>query len=153
MGTAARELRRPPTDEPITTSTSLGDAALLSAAARGQSGSVGALYDRYRDGALAVALSVTADEMEAEDVVQEVFEALPRMARSYHVERGQPPQWLFRSVRNRAIDHVRRRARQAARQVAPSAENDALLAIGAGRAPNPVEEVEAEELLELVRSL
>ena len=128
------------------------DAALLLAVARGQPGCAGELYGRYRDGALGVAISVLGDEMEGEDVVHEVFEELPRMARSYDVHRGSVPQWLYRVVRNRAIDHVRRRAREASRVAAPVPGTDEFHLVPS-LAPSPSDELEAEEMLELIGRL
>jgi RNA polymerase sigma-70 factor (ECF subfamily) len=128
------------------------DAALLLSVAHGQPGSAGELYGRYRDGALGVAISVLGDEMEAEDVVHEVFEELPRMARSYDVQRGSVPQWLYRVVRNRAIDHVRRRAREASRVAAPVPGTDEFHLVPS-LAPSPSDELEAEEMLELIGRL
>ena len=120
--------------------------------AHGQPGSAGELYGRYRDGALGVAISVLGDEMEAEDVVHEVFEELPRMARSYDVQRGSVPQWLYRVVRNRAIDHVRRRTREASRVAAPVPGTDEFHLVPS-LAPSPSDELEAEEMLELIGRL
>src|SRR5262245_4276944 len=72
--------------------TRVSDATLLDAAAHDQPGSVATIYGRYREGSIGVAISVLGDEMGAEDVVQEVFEELPRMARSYDARRGSVPQ-------------------------------------------------------------
>jgi RNA polymerase sigma-70 factor, ECF subfamily len=129
------------------------DDALLSGAALGHRSSIEVLYGRYREGSIGVALSVLADPMEAEDVVQEVFEDLPRMARSYDSRRGPAPHWLLRSVRNRAIDHVRRRARHASHLAAPSTGSDGVLAATASAAPTPLDEAEAEDFLRLLGRL
>jgi len=129
------------------------DAALILGAAAAIPASVEALYLRYRDGAIAVAVSVVGDEMEAEDVVQEVFLDLPRMARTYDARRGFAPQWLFRSVRNRAIDHVRRRTREAARTAASSERSEAMLAGASSNAPSPADQAEAHEFLEVIGRL
>jgi RNA polymerase sigma-70 factor (ECF subfamily) len=128
------------------------DAVLVAAVAHHQPGSVAILYGRYRDGSIGVAISVLGDEMGAEDVVQEVFEELPRMARSYDPRRGSVPQWLYRVVRNRAIDHVRRRAREASRITGQGVENDEYLLVPS-LAPGPADELQAEELLELIGRL
>jgi RNA polymerase sigma-70 factor (ECF subfamily) len=129
------------------------DVRLLRRAATGDWASIGALYDRHRDGALAVAISVLADPIEAEDVVHDVFADLPRMARTYDPSRGRPEQWLCRSVRNRAIDHVRRRARRQSR-VAPALDGpESLLALVPSRAASPAEIAEAGEFLELLGRL
>ena len=129
------------------------DVLLLDGAAESDWSCIGELYRRHRDGALAVAMSVLADPVEAEDVVHDVFMDLPRMARSYDPRRGRPEQWLCRSVRNRAIDHVRRRARRQSR-VAPTVDGpEALLALVPSRAASPADEAEAAEFLELLGRL
>jgi RNA polymerase sigma-70 factor (ECF subfamily) len=129
------------------------DALLLLRAAAGDWDCIGTLYDRHRDSALAVATSVLADPVDAEDVVHDVFMDLPRMARTYDPGRGRPEQWLCRSVRNRAIDHVRRRSRRQSR-IAPTLDGpESLLALVPSRAASPVEEVEAAEFLDLVGRL
>ena len=139
--------------EVTTTDRAAEDAALILGAAAASAASIEALYRRYHDGAIAVAQSVVGDEMEAEDVVQEVFLELPRMARTYDARRGFAPQWLFRSVRNRAIDHVRRRTREAARIAASSERSEAMLAAASSSAPTPAEQAEADEFLEVIGRL
>ncbi len=129
------------------------DVELLRGAAAGDWECIAGLYDRHRERALAVAISVLADPSEAEDVVHDAFVDLPRMARSYDPRRGRFPQWLNRSVRNRAIDHVRRRARVASR-TAPSVKGpEELLALTAARSASPLDEAEAQEFLDLVARL
>jgi RNA polymerase sigma-70 factor (ECF subfamily) len=131
----------------------IDDARLLRRAATGDWDSIGEFYGRHRDGALAVAISVLADPIDAEDVVHEVFLDLPRMARTYDPRRGRPEQWLCRSVRNRAIDHVRRRSRRQSR-VAPTTDGpESLLALVPSKAASPVDEVEAAEFLDLLGRL
>ena len=129
------------------------DADVLLAAAHDEPGSVAILYGRYRDGSIGVAISVLGDEMGAEDVVHEVFEELPRMARSYDARRGSVPQWLYRVVRNRAIDHVRRRAREASRLAGGAARGAEEYLLVPSLAPGPSDELQAEELLALIGRL
>ena len=134
-------------------SSATDDVELLRGAAAGDWECIAGLYDRHRERALAVAISVLADPSEAEDVVHDAFVNLPRMARSYDPRRGRFPQWLNRSVRNRAIDHVRRRARVASR-TAPSVKGpEDLLALTAARSASPLDEAEAQEFLDLVARL
>jgi RNA polymerase sigma-70 factor (ECF subfamily) len=131
----------------------IDDARLLRGAASGDWESIGEFYGRHRDGALAVAMSVLADPIDAEDVVHDVFMDLPRMARTYDPGRGRPEQWLCRSVRNRAIDHVRRRSRRQS-HVAPTVDGpEALLAMVPSKAASPADEAEAAEFLELLGRL
>ena len=129
------------------------DSLLLRGAAAGDWHCVAALYERHRDGALAVATSVLADPSEAEDVVHDAFVDLPRMARSYDPRRGRLTQWLYRSIRNRAIDHVRRRSRVVSRTARSADGPEALLEMVPARGASPLDEAEAHELLELIARL
>jgi RNA polymerase sigma-70 factor, ECF subfamily len=129
------------------------DSVLLRGAADGDWRCIAALYDRHRDGALAVATSVLADPSEAEDVVHDTFVDLPRMARSYDARRGRLTQWLYRSIRNRAIDHVRRRSRVVSRTARSADGPETLLEMIPARGASPGDEAEAHELLELIARL
>jgi RNA polymerase sigma-70 factor (ECF subfamily) len=129
------------------------DAQLLPLAASGNVASLAELYERHRDGAMAVAISVLADVADAEDVVQDVFIRLPQMARTYDPDRGGPAQWLLRSVRNRAIDHLRRRSRQLHRIAPRTDEQTDLLEVIAAAGTSPSDQVEADEFLDLLERL
>ena len=131
----------------------LDDAALLSRAADGDWQSIATLYDRYRDGAIVVAMSVLGDASEAEDVVHDAFVDLPRMARSFDPGRGKLVHWLYRSVRNRAIDQVRRRARWLSRMAPSSDGQEGILAMTPERGASPGDRAEARELIDLVARL
>jgi len=67
-----------PNPRPVALATEQPDAALIARAAASQSDAVGALYDRYHDAVRRLALRLLGDEMLAEDVVHDVFVALPR---------------------------------------------------------------------------
>ncbi len=114
--------------------------------------SIGTLYDRHRDDALAVARSVLSEPSDAEDVVHDMFAALPRMVRSYDPARGTFTHWLRRSVRNRAIDEARRQSRAMRRRAATSDASE-LLAAAPDAGLSPAAVVEASELLALVDRL
>ena len=129
------------------------DVALLLGAAAGSWDSIGELYLRHRDASIAVAVSVLADPAEAEDVMHEAFVDLPRMARSYDPRRGQPAQWLYRSVRNRAIDHLRRRSRWARRMASSVDGPDALIATAISGEASPARTAESDEFLDLITRL
>jgi RNA polymerase sigma-70 factor (ECF subfamily) len=134
------------------TSLDASDADLALATAGGSWASIGALYDRHRTEALAIAKSVLADPNDAEDVVHDMFVALPRMVRSYDPKRGTFSHWLSRSVRNRAIDEARRQSR-AMRRTAGSADAVDFLASARDESLSPLAAVEAAELLDLVDRL
>jgi RNA polymerase sigma-70 factor (ECF subfamily) len=128
------------------------DADLALDTAGGDWASIGALYDRHRRDALAIARSVLSDPSDAEDVVHDMFAALPRMVRSYDPARGTFTHWLRRSVRNRAIDEARRQSR-AMRHRATSLDASELLATAPDGELSPSAVVEAGELLDLVNRL
>ena len=84
------------------------DQGLIARIAAGDQEAFAALYDRLATQAYSLALYVTKDAGAAEDVVQEAFVNIWRMAGSYTVERGSVGAWAMTVVRNRAVDHLRR---------------------------------------------
>jgi RNA polymerase sigma-70 factor (ECF subfamily) len=67
------------------------------------------LYSQHADTARAVARRLLYDRCEAEDVVQDVFLTLWRRPDRFDPERGTGRAWLLTVVRNRSLDHLRRR--------------------------------------------
>ncbi len=67
-----------------------------------------ALYRRHRQGLYTLALSITRSADRAEDAVQEAFVRLFRRERPAV---GDPASYVFMSVRNAAIDQIRKRKR------------------------------------------
>jgi len=96
--------------------------ALLERVAQGDRDSVMALYDRFSGTILAVALRVTGNRAEAEDIVQEVFARVWREATSFDRARGSAAAWIVTLTRNRAIDVVRSRSRRARHEDDQTAE-------------------------------
>lgn len=68
-----------------------------------------ALYSEHADTARAVACRLLYDRYEAEDVVQDVFLTLWRRPDCFDPQRGTSRAWLLTVVRNRSLDHLRRR--------------------------------------------
>lgn len=70
------------------------------------------LYDRYARSVYSLALSILHDPGAAEEVTQELFLYVWQYPQLYDAARGPFGPWLLRSARNRAIDVLRRRARE-----------------------------------------
>jgi RNA polymerase sigma-70 factor (ECF subfamily) len=87
----------------------LSDEVLAAQVARGESGALETLYDRYASIVLGISLKIVGDQDAAEDVLQETFWRVWRSAASYQSQRGSFTGWLFRIARNLAIDAYRRR--------------------------------------------
>ena len=85
------------------------DEALLVGLAAGRIEALDALYDRYRAMAYGIARRITADDVLAEDVVQDAFLGAWRSAERYVAGRGSVKTWLLSIVHHRAIDAIRRR--------------------------------------------
>lgn len=96
--------------------------ALLERVAQGERDAVMVLYDRFAGAVLAVALRVTGNRAEAEDIAQEVFARVWREATSFDRARGSAAAWIITLTRNRAIDVVRSRSRRARHEDDQTAE-------------------------------
>lgn len=88
------------------------DITLLQAVARGDEDALVQLYDRYGRQAFGLAYRILGDAASAEEVVQDAFLALWHHARLLTMHTGSARAWLLTVVRNRAIDHLRRRRGQ-----------------------------------------
>jgi RNA polymerase sigma-70 factor (ECF subfamily) len=89
------------------------DARAIRRLLEGDEGALAELYDRHAPLALGLALEIVRDRVEAEDVVHDAFVAVAERAGQYRPERGAVAAWLFTTVRNLALDRVRRRTRRA----------------------------------------
>jgi RNA polymerase sigma-70 factor (ECF subfamily) len=67
------------------------------------------LYSQHADSARALASRLLFDRSEAEDIVQDVFLTLWRRPDRFDPARGTGRAWLLTVVRNRSLDHLRRR--------------------------------------------
>lgn len=68
---------------------------------------IGLLYDHYGDTLYGVAHKVVRDEDLAQDILQESFIKIWKKADSYDSSKAKLFTWLFRIVRNTAIDKLR----------------------------------------------
>jgi RNA polymerase sigma-70 factor, ECF subfamily len=85
------------------------DRAVLALITDGQLDALQDLYDRYSTLAYSIALRITGDPAQAEDVVQDAFLGVWRNASRYVEGRGSVKTWLLSIVHHRAIDAIRRR--------------------------------------------
>ena len=122
------------------------DSQLVEAARTGNRTAFGRLYDRYARMVHGILLA-RVPFSEVDDLVQDVFLlALPRLGSLRDVARFGP--WLAAIARNRANDYHRQRVDQVELTDGLPANKSALQ-----MKSSPVEEVEAEFILGLVRTL
>ena len=103
----------------------------------GDRSAVDELYDRYSRPAFALARRILADEVLAEDVLQDVFLSVWRDPGAFDAARGSFSSWLMAMVHHKAVDAVRREEAHRRRQ--SRAEEDLVL-----RAPTDARDVEDE---------
>jgi RNA polymerase sigma-70 factor (ECF subfamily) len=75
---------------------------------RGDERFVDMLYDRYANAIFGIALQIVGDESLAKDVVQDSFVKVWKNAASFDPRRSKVFTWMYRIVRNTAIDRLRR---------------------------------------------
>ena len=84
-------------------------AALLARVAMADQRAFEALYGQTSAHLYAVALRIVREPSAAEEILQEAYVSVWHHAGSYDVARSQPITWLVSIVRNRCLDHLRRR--------------------------------------------
>jgi RNA polymerase sigma-70 factor (ECF subfamily) len=99
-GGVGRPLRRSDEDS--------GDAALVRRIRAGDRAAIDELYERFGRPAFALAHRILADEMQAEDVLQDVFVTVWRDPGAFDRSRGSVGSWLLAMVHHKAVDVVRR---------------------------------------------
>jgi RNA polymerase sigma-70 factor, ECF subfamily len=87
-------------------------ARLAAAMAHGDREALGQLYDLLAKPLYSLALRVTGDTSEAQDVVQDVFVQLWHKAADYDPVRGSYFSWAATLTRNRSLDRIRMRKRR-----------------------------------------
>ena len=100
------------------------DVALMEAISQRDEVAPGALYDRYATLSYSLALRVVGDEAAAEDVVQEAYLKVWRMAHTYSPTRGTVKAWVLSVVHHQAIDLCR--SRRATVPLEPSGEDESF---------------------------
>jgi RNA polymerase sigma factor (sigma-70 family) len=129
MGAVSRPARRPEEDS--------DDADLVRRIRAGDRGAVDDLYQRFRRPAFALARRILADDVLAEDVLQDVFVTVWRDPDAFDGARGSFASWLLAMVHHKAVDSVRREEAHRRRQA--RAEEDLVLS-----APTSARDVEDE---------
>ena len=101
------------------------------------------LYDLTSSRLYGVALRVVTNREWAEDVLQEAYLNIWRIAGNYHEALSPPLAWMGVIVRSRALDFLRRRASERADT---AVELDAVISdTVAGDSPNPMDVSQASE--------
>src|SRR5262245_14348511 len=90
-----------------------GREALLQACARGDRTALHSLYKATAPQLFGLALRMLRRRELAEEIVQDTFVLVRRSAHTFDSGRGSAMAWLARIVRNRCIDDLRRRGREA----------------------------------------
>ncbi len=126
------------------------DVAALERLRAGDASAVADLYDRYRCAALGLAVKIVRDVEEAEDIVHDAFTTVVERAHQYQPERGSVAAWLLTTVRNLAVDRIRRRARRAL--IAESELFPETIAHQDGASKNPEEDLTIARARVAVRS-
>jgi RNA polymerase sigma-70 factor, ECF subfamily len=110
--------------------------------APGSSDQFQSLYAEHADTARALAWRLLYDHAEAEDVVHDVFLTLWRRPDCFDPHRGTSRAWLLTVVRNRSLDHLRRRSQRPRDDVSELAE----------RLPDPGADEATEQIASAART-
>jgi RNA polymerase sigma-70 factor (ECF subfamily) len=100
------------------------DETLLAGIATRDQGAFAEFYDRHSPRVLGLLLKMIRRRSDAEDVLQETFWHVWRIAPEYDPARAGPSSWLLMIARSRAIDHLRRKSTAGAAR--ETAEPDAI---------------------------
>ena len=118
---------------------------LLARVAKGDREAFGRFYDAYAPLAFGVIRRILPQPGDAEDVLQEVFWEIWRLAPRYEPERGAPAAWVLTRARSRAIDRLRSLRR---RDVEVGVESiETVSPVRAGHADDPSVRLPDRELV------
>lgn len=94
------------------------DRALMVRVVARDTEALGELYDQYGRTVFRFILRLLGAPEPAEELTQDVFDAVWRRASSYHADRGSVRPWVFAIARNRAIDWRRTKGKPLGREAA-----------------------------------
>lgn len=80
----------------------------------GEAAAFDRLYDHLYGPLYEYAIRLLGDRDDAEDIVQDVFTTILRVSPTFDSRRGSARAWVFAIAHNRALDHLRKRARSRA---------------------------------------
>jgi RNA polymerase sigma-70 factor, ECF subfamily len=118
---------------------------LLARVAKGDREAFGRFYDAYAPLAFGVIRRILTQPGDAEDVLQEVFWEIWRLAPRYDPARGAPAAWVLTRARSRAIDRLRSLRRKD--EVGVEAIDTASAAARTGQADDPSARLPDRELV------
>lgn len=114
---------------PMTSAASLSDAELAARVATGDEAAFGAVYERYADVVYGATVRFMRDHHVAEEVVQDAYVTLWRLADRYDPDAGSLLGWLLHIARNKAIDRMRSAARRPRAATAPDGDGQDSFAL------------------------
>src|ERR1700675_282399 len=94
--------------------TARSDAEFMAGVVAGDESALAGIYDRHAGAAFRLAYRLLGDRGLAEEVLQETMLAVWNNAERYDPRIASLAAWLMTITRNRAIDHLRARARRPA---------------------------------------
>jgi RNA polymerase sigma-70 factor (ECF subfamily) len=97
---------------PVPVAESDNTTALLHRCAGGDRAAFRLLYDRWGNRLYGIALRITRQSSSAADALHDAFLQIWQQAHRFDPERGGPEAWMVGIVRYRALDIVRRQARE-----------------------------------------
>ncbi len=135
-----------PLPPPPTADATRADVALLDRIKAQDPAALAELYDRHSRLIFGLVLRMLRDQVEAEDVLQEVFVQVWTRAGTFRGALGSPAGWMVGIARNRAIDRLRGKTNR------PGALASDSLMPGTEDAP-PRHSVAGEQQLDIERAL
>lgn len=103
---------RAPIQSIATTATDMTDDSLVRAMAQGDADAMARLYDRWSAALFGLALRITREKADAEEVMVDCFAQAWREAARFQADRGSVGAWLATIARSRALDLLRASGRR-----------------------------------------